>query len=151
MVDENLIKELKEMREKGQSEPSDALKMYEFLKQFAQENEEFKEELEDMDTIIVQIEVTDINFIFWTKFGEGAVDYGEGTNDDATVTMKATQATFAGITSGEVDGTSAYMSGDLVIEGNLQDANFIGLANDSRIAYGEIQGLAMELGADYFE
>jgi hypothetical protein len=33
------------------------------------------------------------------------------------------------------------MSGDLVIEGNLQDA----------IAYGEIQGLAMELGAEYFE
>ncbi|MFX1489363.1 MAG: SCP2 sterol-binding domain-containing protein [Promethearchaeota archaeon] len=55
--------------------------------------------------------------------------------------MKATQTTFAGITSGEVDGTSAYMSGDLVIEGNLQDA----------IAYGEIQGLAMELGEEYFE
>ena len=141
MVDENLIKELKEMREKGQSQPSDALKTYEFLKQLAEENEEFKEELEDMDTIIVQIVVTDIDYKFWTKFGEGAVDYGEGASDDATVTMKASQDTFAGIVSGEVDGTSAYMSGDLVIEGNLQDA----------IAYGEIQGLAMELGADYFE
>ncbi|MFW9866540.1 MAG: SCP2 sterol-binding domain-containing protein [Candidatus Thorarchaeota archaeon] len=141
MVDENLIKELKEIREKGQSEPSDALKMYEFLKQLAQENEEFKEELEDMDTIIVQIVVTDIDYTFWTKFGEGVVDYGEGASDEATCTMKATQATFAGITSGEVDGTSAYMSGDLVIEGNLQDA----------IAYGEIQGLAMELGEEYFE
>ena len=141
MVDENLIKELKTLREKGQSQPSDALKVYEFAKQLAAENEEFKEELEDIDTILVQIVVTDIDYKFWTKFGEGAVDYGEGENDDATVTMKASQATFAGITSGEVDGTSAYMSGDLVIEGNLQDA----------IAYGEIQGLAMELGADLLE
>jgi hypothetical protein len=33
------------------------------------------------------------------------------------------------------------MSGDLVIEGNLQDA----------IAYGEIVSLAMEEGAEYFE
>jgi hypothetical protein len=33
------------------------------------------------------------------------------------------------------------MSGDLVIEGNLQDT----------IAYGEILGLAMELGAELLE
>ena len=74
-------------------------------------------------------------------FGEGAVDYGEGTSDDASVTMKAAQATWAGLASGDIDSTSAYMSGDLVIEGNLQDA----------IAYGEVLGLAMELGADLLE
>ena len=141
MVDENLIKELKTVREKGQNQPSDALKMFEFMKQLAAENDELKEELEDIDTIIVQIDVTDIDYKFWAKFGEGAVDYGEGAKDDASVTMKATQATFGGVTSGEIDATSAYMSGDLVIEGNLQDA----------IAYGEIQSLAMELGADLLE
>jgi putative sterol carrier protein len=141
MVDENLIKEIKEMREKGPGEPSDALKLYEFIKQLATENEELKEELEDIDTVIVQQEVTDIDFRYWIKFGEGAADYGEGESADATVTMKATQATWAGLSSGEIDSTSAYMSGDLVIEGNLQDA----------IAYGEILGLAMELGAEYFE
>ena len=141
MVDENLIKEIKAIREKGQNQPSDALKIFEFFKQLAAENEEFKEELEDIDTIVVQIAVTDIDYKFWIKLGEGTVDYGEGASDDATVTMKATQATFGGVTSGEIDATSAYMSGDLVIEGNLQDA----------IAYGEIQGLGMELGADLFE
>ena len=141
MVDANLIKELKEMREKGPGAPADALKMYEFMKQLATENEELKEELEDIDTIIVQQEVTDINFVYWIKFGEGAVDYAEGASDDATVTMKAAQATWSGLSSGEIDSTSAYMSGDLVIEGNLQDA----------IAYGEILGLAMELGAELLE
>ena len=141
MVDANLIKELKEMREKGPGAPSDALKMYEFMKQLAGENEELKEELEDIDTILVQQEVTDIDFKYWVKFGEGAVDYDEGANDDASVTMKATQATWAGLSSQEIDSTSAYMSGDLVIEGNLQDA----------IAYGEILALAMELGAELLE
>jgi len=134
MVDENLIKELKEMREKGASKPSDALKMYEFVKQVAEENEDLKEELEDMDAILVQLVVTDQDYKYWVKVGEGKVEYGEGEADDPGVTMNATAATWAGLASGELDSTSAYMSGDLQIEGNLQDA----------IAYGEILGMAME-------
>lgn len=141
MVDENLIKELKEMRDKGPGAPSDALKMFEFMKQLAAENDELKEELEDIDTILVQMEVTDIDFKYWVKFGGGTVEYAEGANDDASVTMKATQATWTGLSAGEIDATSAYMSGDLVIEGNLQDA----------IAFGEIQGLVTELGGDLLE
>ena len=138
MVDPNLVKDLLEMREKGPSQPSDALKMYEFVKQLAEENEELKEELEDIDTIIAQLEVTDIDYKYWVKMGEGKVEYAEGENEDASVTMKATAATWTGLGSGELDSTSAYMSGDLVIEGNLQDA----------IAYGEITSLAMELGQE---
>ena len=141
MVDENLIKELKEMREKGQSQPSDALKMYEFVKQMAEESEDLKEELEDIDAMAVQLVVTDVNYKYWVKLGDGKIDYGEGEADDPSVTMSATGATWAGLGSGELDSTSAYMSGDLVIEGNLQDA----------IAYGEVIGLAMEEGAEYFE
>ena len=141
MVDENLIKELKEMREKGQSQPSDALKMYEFVKQMAEESEDLKEELEDIDAMMVQLVVNDVDYKYWVKLGDGKIDYGEGEADDPSVTMSATGATWAGLGSGELDSTSAYMSGDLVIEGNLQDA----------IAYGEVIGLAMEEGAEYFE
>jgi len=141
MVDENLIKELKEMRAKGASQPSDALKMYEFVKQMAEESEDLKEELEDIDAMAVQLVVTDVKYRYWVKLGDGKIDYGEGDADDPSVTMSATGATWAGLSSGELDSTSAYMSGDLVIEGNLQDA----------IAYGEIVGLAMEEGAEYFE
>ncbi|MBA7517968.1 hypothetical protein ES705_10033 [subsurface metagenome] len=141
MVDENLIKEIKEMREKGASQPSDALKMYEFVKQMAEESEDLKEELEDIDAMAVQLVVTDVNYKYWVKMGDGKIDYGEGETDDPSVTMSATGATWTGLGSGELDSTSAYMSGDLVIEGNLQDA----------IAYGEIVSLAMEEGAEYFE
>ena len=141
MVDENIIKELKELREKGARQPSDALKTYEFVKQLAEENEELKEELEDIDLMVVQLVITDVDYKYWVKIGDGKLDYGEGEGEDPGVTMSATGATWTGLTSGELDSTSAYMSGDLVIEGNLQDA----------IAYGEVLGLAQELGADYFE
>lgn len=141
MVDPNLIKEMKEMREKGASKPSDALLLFEFAKQLADENEDLKEELEDMDTTVVQLVITDLDYKYWVKMGDGAVDYSEGEADDPSVTMSATGATWGGIGSGEIEATSAYMSGDLVIDGNLQDA----------IAFGEIQSIAMEEGAHYFE
>ena len=134
MVDENLIKELKEMREKGASKPSDSLKMYEFIKQVVEEDEDLKEELEDMDETKIQMIVTDVNYKYYVILGEGKFNYAEGEVDDPGVTMSATGATWAGLASGELDSTSAYMSGDLVIDGNLQDA----------IAYGEILSMAME-------
>ena len=141
MVDENLIKELKEIRKKGPSKPSDALKMYEFVKQMVDESEDLKEELEDIDAMVVQLVTTDANYRYWVKIGDGTIDYGEGEGADPSVTMSATGATWGGLSSGEIDSTSAYMSGDLVIDGNLQDA----------IAYGEILSIAMEEGAQYFE
>ena len=141
MVDPNLIKELKEMREKGASKPSDALKIFEFAKQMVEESEDLKEELEDIDTLVAQLVVTDSDYKYWVKMGDGTIDYAEGEGDDPSVTMSATGATWAGIGSGEIDGTSAYMSGDLVIDGNLQDA----------IAFSEIQAIAREEGAHYFE
>ncbi|GAG30449.1 unnamed protein product, partial [marine sediment metagenome] len=69
MVDENLIKELKEIRKKGGSQPSDALKMYEFVKQMAEESEDLKEELEDIDAMAVQLVVTDVDYKYWVKLG----------------------------------------------------------------------------------
>ena len=133
MVDENVLNQLKEIREKGASKPSDALIMYEVFKQLAEESEDLKEELEDVD-ILTQIVVTDADYKYWIKMGDGKLDYGEGSADDPNVTMSATAATWAGLGAGEIDSTSAYMSGDLQIEGNLQDA----------IAYGEVISIAGE-------
>ncbi|MFX1380414.1 MAG: SCP2 sterol-binding domain-containing protein [Promethearchaeota archaeon] len=135
MVSEDLLKKLKNLVEgEGERKPSDALLLAEAMKQFAQENEDIKEEVEDMDEILVQFEYTDADYKYWVKVGEGSVDYGEGEADDPSVTMKATGATWAGLGAGEIDATSAYMSGDLQIDGNLQDA----------IAYGEINGMVGE-------
>ncbi|MFX1591862.1 MAG: SCP2 sterol-binding domain-containing protein [Promethearchaeota archaeon] len=143
MVSEDLLKKLKDMRDGvGERKPSDALLLLEALKQLAQENEEIKEEVEDMDTLIAQFEFTDVGYKYWLKVGEGEVDFAEGDAEDPSVTLKATALTWAGLGSGELDSTSAYMSGDLQIEGNLQDA----------ITYGELNGLVgdvlKELGGE---
>ncbi len=136
MVSDDLLQKLKALRDgEGERSPSDALVLCEALKQLAAENEDIKEEVEDMDTILVQFVWTDVDYKYWVKIGEGEVDYGEGEIEDQTATMKATSTTWAGMGSGEIDGTSAYMSGDLQIDGNLQDA----------IAYGEINGMVSDV------
>jgi putative sterol carrier protein len=134
-MDLELLKKLAQLRDgEGERKPSDALLLLEALKQLAVENEEIKEEVEDMDTLIAQFEWTDVNFKYWLKVGEGEVDYGEGDIEDPGVTLKATAEIWTGLGSGELESTSAYMAGDLQIEGNLQDA----------IAYGELNGLVTD-------
>ncbi|MBA7662217.1 hypothetical protein ES703_70243 [subsurface metagenome] len=136
MVDLDLANEVRELTEKGtmKEDPKNILKLMELLKQVSAEDEELKEELEDMDKIIGQMVITDKDFKYWLSSGEGVFDYGEGETDDPTFTMKANWETMGGMMSGEVDGTAAYMSGDLVIEGNLQDT----------MAYGEFMRIAVE-------
>ena len=131
MVSEETLKKLKALRDKGASDPKDALTLFGVYKEIAKEDEEIKEELEDLDVIVVQNNYTDSEFKYWVKLGEGKFDIGEGAADDPSVTMSASTATWSGLGSGEIDATSAYMSGDLSIEGNLQDA----------IAYGEVLSL----------
>jgi len=136
MVDLDLANEVKELTEKGtmKDDPKNILKLMELLKQVSVEDEELKEELEDMDKIVGQMVITDKDFKYWLSSGEGVFDYGEGETEDPTFTMKANWETMGGMMSGEVDGTAAYMSGDLVIEGNLQDT----------MAYGEFMRIAVE-------
>jgi putative sterol carrier protein len=136
MVDVNLALEVKEMTEKGtlKDDPKNILKLMELMKQVSGEDEDLKEELEDMDTIVGQMVVTDKDFKYWFSAGDGVFDYSEGENNNPSFTMKANWKTMAGMMSGEVDGTAAYMSGDLVIEGNLQDV----------MTYGEVMRLAVE-------
>ncbi len=131
-MDADLLKKLAELRDReGERKPSDALILAEALKQLAKENDEIKEEIEDIEEILVQFEYIDSGYKYWVKLGEGSVEYSEGEADEPNVTMKATGATWTGLGTGEIESTSAYMAGDLQIEGNLQDA----------ITYGEINGL----------
>lgn len=144
MVDLDLANEVRELTEKGtmKEDPKNILKLMELLKQVSVEDEELKEELEDMDKIVGQMVITDKDFKYWLSSGEGVFDYGEGETDDPTFTMKANWETMGGMMSGEVDGTAAYMSGDLVIEGNLQDT--MAYAEFMRIAVEAMQKLGQE-------
>jgi putative sterol carrier protein len=141
MVDLNLAMEVRDMTEKGtmREDPKNILKLLELVKQVAAEDEELKEELEDMDKIIGQMVVNDKDFKYWLSSGDGEFEFGEGDTNDPSFTMKANWETMGGMMSGEVDGTAAYMSGDLVIEGNLQDV--MGYAEFMRIAVEALQRL----------
>ncbi len=135
MVDDALVKELKGLMEAGAdaADPAAILKMMEFFKQVSKDSEDLAEELEDMD-ITVQMVLTDIDKKFWIKATAGDLTYGEGATEAPSFTFSATKAVGAGMLFGEVDATSAYMAGDITVEGNLQDA----------MAFQEIIELAME-------
>ncbi|MHA2391368.1 MAG: SCP2 sterol-binding domain-containing protein [Promethearchaeota archaeon] len=123
MVDLDLALEVKEMTENGtmKENPRNILKLMELMKQITDEDEELKEELADTDKIVGQMIISDKDFKYWLSIGEGLFDYGEGDVVEPSFTMKATWEVMGGIMSGEIDGTTAYMSGDLIIDGNLQD------------------------------
>jgi len=142
MVDESLLKKIKAAQDAGASAASaeEVMLMYEFTKQISLENEDLKEELEDMDIAISQI-LTDIDKKYWLTVKEGTLDYGEGDVDNPSFTMSSTLEVGAGILMGEVDATSAYMAGDITVEGNLQDA----------MAFQEIIELALEAYEDLIE
>ena len=142
MVDEDLLKKIKTAQDAGAAAASvEELKlMYEFTKQISGENEDLKEELEDMDIAIQQI-LTDVDKKYWLTVKEGDLQYGEGDVDNPSFTMSSTLEVGAGILMGEVDATSAYMAGDITVEGNLQDA----------MAFQEIIELALEAYEDLVE
>jgi hypothetical protein len=68
MVDQALLKEIKDKIDAGAAaaDPKDTLKVYELFKQVAEENEDLKEELEDMD-ITIQMIITDKDVKSWLK------------------------------------------------------------------------------------
>ena len=142
MVDKKLLEELNAIREAGpeNAPPDTVLKVFEVFKQLAQEDEDLKEEVEDAD-LCMQFVVTDKDYKYWIAARDGEISYGDGDGPDVTVTLKAAYNIMAGMLSQEVDATSAYMAGDLVIEGNLQDA----------MQFGEIAGLAGEIMEDMNE
>lgn len=140
MVDVKLAVEIKDMydNKKVNEKPENILKIYEFITQLSVENEELQEELEDINEFSAQIVISEPDFKCWIKLGGGKFEYGEGEVDDPSYTLSCRQEIMGGMMQGEIDSTSAYMAGDLTIEGNLQDA----------ITYGEFLSLAMELSRD---
>lgn len=138
MVDKQLAEEVSEMMEAGMKEPEDILKLMELFKQVSAEVDDLQEELEDIDLFVGQMIISDKDFKWWVKMGEGVFEYGKGEGEDTSFTMNADWETMRGMMSGEIDGTSAYMSGDLQIEGNLQDT----------IAYGDYLSFVAEILED---
>ena len=123
MVDQGLIDELKSITEAGADniKPEYTLRVFEFFKQVAADNEEVQEELEDLE-ILAQIVLNDVDKKYWVKVSDSKIDYGEGDADSPSFTLTASLEKGSGILLGETDATSAYMAGEIAVEGSLPDA-----------------------------
>lgn len=95
------------------------------IEEIAKVDEELQEELEDFDG---KIQWKIASFKGYQVIDEGKYSFVMDEEiDDPDLTMIIESAeTAKGFFSGEVDGTSAYMSGDLKIEGDLQLAMSFG-------------------------
>jgi len=93
--------------------------MVKSLEEISKVDEDFQEDLEDVEGI-VQWKIGNIRV--YQVFEEGKYSFVmDAEAEDPDVTMILEDLDFARqFFSGEVDGTSAYMSGDLKIEGDLQ-------------------------------
>ncbi len=142
MVDESLLKEMKVAQDAGASAATgeDVKRSLNFIKEVSGENEDLKEEIEDMD-IAIQLVFSDVDLKFWLTVKEGDLQYGEGDVENPSFTLTSTLEVGAGIVMGEVDATSAYMAGDITVDGNLQDA----------MAFQEIIELSLEAYEDLIE
>ncbi len=141
-MDEAILKDLKEKMDAGADAATieDIPKVFNFFVEVSKENEDLQEELEDMDIVVQQV-LTDVDKKFWLIAKEGKLSFGEGVVENPSFTFSCTMAVGAGMLFGEVDATSAYMAGDITVEGNLQDA----------MAFQEIIELAMEAFEDLSE
>lgn len=139
MVDLTLLMELRNVFDKGAQLATldDILNTFEFFKQISIENADLKEELEDMD-IVVQLIITDIGEQLWLIVRNGKLEYGRGFMENPSFTLTCIKDVAAGTIFGDIDTTSAFMAGDLTVEGNLQDA----------MAYQEIIELSLEAFED---
>ena len=142
MVDKEKLVKLKGLMEAG-ADAADVNAIpvvWDFFVDLANENEEIQDEIADA-TVRVQMVLTDADNKYWLKVEEGKMTWGEGTVEDPTFTFSAVKKIGIGMLFGEVDATSAYMAGDITVEGNLQDAMF----------FQEIIELSMEIAEDLFD
>lgn len=122
-IDKELLRELKTKMHAGPetADPDDSLKAFELLKQMAEDIEEIKEILSDMD-IKVQIVVDDVNKEYWLTVDSGGIKYGEGRLESPSIEIFTSMEVAIGMLYGNFDPVSAYMSGEIVIEGDLPAA-----------------------------
>lgn len=100
------------------------MSIYELLKELFEEKaakiEELKSELEGFEKVF-QIMVTDGEPCY-VEIKEGTFSVAKGQHENPSLVLTADSAVWEQILKGELDSVAAYMSGQLRIEGPLEDA-----------------------------
>ncbi|MBD3229499.1 MAG: hypothetical protein GF329_15045 [Candidatus Lokiarchaeota archaeon] len=96
--------------------------MFGGMKELLEASEEAQFELEDMDDMSMVISVPDLDVSIFMKIEEGKFDAGEGTVEDADLTITMSEENFMKLATGEMDAMQAYMSGEIQLEGDMTKA-----------------------------
>ena len=102
------------------------------------ENKEFHEELKELKNNIVQTKLSNPNFTYWVKFGDGDFIFGEGENEAANIHISCQQEIMTKILKGKTDARSEFFIGTLKAEGDLQYL----------IVYIDLLNLALEINKE---
>lgn len=92
------------------------------FERLSKENLEFREELDELKTTIVQIKLENPDFTYWVEFGSCKFEVGKGEISNATIDIKCSQGVWSKILSGKTVSFIELFKGALKIEGDRQYA-----------------------------
>ena len=120
MVDEELKEKIMAKIDDGSFGVDDLEEYMKLFLSIANDTEDVQEEVEGWNRLFAFKLTGSENF--WLKVEDGKFSYGKGEVNNQDITLECTGETAAGVFTGEIDATSAYMSGDLKVQGPLPDA-----------------------------
>ncbi len=113
-------KEMKAKVEDGSFSVKDIPDYLGVMMDLCNKSDDIKEEVEGWDRTF-QFKIGD-SLKVWLSVKDGKFANGVGDAASPDITLEMTDSVGAGIFNGDVDATSAYMSGDLKVVGPLPDA-----------------------------
>ncbi len=113
-------KEMKAKVEDGSFNVKDIPDYLGVMMDLCNKSDDIKEEVEGWDRTF-QFKIGE-SLKVWLSVKDGKFATGVGDAASADITLEMTDGVGAGIFNGDVDATSAYMSGDLKVVGPLPDA-----------------------------
>jgi putative sterol carrier protein len=120
MVDKSIKEKLMAKINDNSFGPADLLEYLGVFVDVANESDDIREEADGWDRVL-QFKINGIED-FYLTVSDGTFNITKGSTPNPDVTLTMGDKTAAGIFTGEVDATSAYMSGDLKVQGPLPDA-----------------------------
>ena len=96
--------------------------LFDGMQQLIDASEEAKEELEDLDDMAMLMQVPDLDVYMYMRIVDGKFTAGTEKIDDADLTITINKETFLKQMQGEGDMMSAYMSGEIKMEGEMAKA-----------------------------
>lgn len=99
---------------------SSIMEIFNGFERLSEDNLEFRQELDELKTNIVQTTLENPDFTYWVEFGSGKFKVGKGENDDATIKIKCSQEVWSDILAGRKNSYSEFFNGNLKVEGDLQ-------------------------------